>query len=829
MQRERLIIIPLLALLYLPVAGWLTEGRQPVLTMAREPHSAPVINEFVAANHQSLIDEDGDSPDWIEIYNPGSEAIHLAGWALTDDPHQPQKWSFPDISLAGRTYLIVFASGKDRKSSEPGSALHTNFKLDHNGEYLGLYHAAANRFSDIASASNRYPVQINQYVPFPKQWTDIAYGRYTHLSDRAADTHAYGYLTQPTPGEPNDETSIHRGFVDEVNFSAERGYYNAPFTLHLSSVTPGVTIRYTTDGSQPSDTQGVVYTAPITISTTTIVRAGAFKPDFLSAAPETHTYIFMDDVLTQSNTPSGFPKTWGGYQGVPVQADYEIDPEIVSDPRYKDVIRDALTAIPTLAIATEPHNFYELYANPMRRGRAWERPASVELFDPNDQQAGFQLNAGLRIQGKLGRLETMPKHSFRLFFRRQYGAAKLTYPLFPDSPVTEFETLILRGGVNKSYAGWVESDYAWATYTRDEWLRASQIAMSGSGAHGTFVHLYLNGFYWGLYNIVERPDADFMAAYFGGDAADWDSINHSETVSTSSERYHALHEMARAGQLDDPEKYAAIQSYLDIPHFIDYMILNWYSGNIDWGVNNWYAGVQNPGGQIRYYVWDGERTWFEGAEILMEEGDEYEGQPDWVTPLFNRLFENPDFRVMVADRVYKHLFNDGPLTPTNAQARWLNLAAGVEQAVIAESARWGDTREESPLTQEDWFEARDDVFNQMTDNATQFIRLAREQDYYPLLDPPIFKQPDNQPDGQLAAGITLTMTHPITQQGIIYYTTDGSDPRLAVSGQVAPTAKVYTHPLTLTSPTRIRARTFSDGEPATVWSALNEVVISPTD
>jgi hypothetical protein len=419
----------------------------------------------------------------------------------------------------------------------------------------------------------------------------------------------------------------------------------------------------------------------------------------------------------------------------------------------------------------------------------------------------------------------MPKHAFRLFFRSEYGAAKLKYPFFSNSPVEEFDTLTLRSGVNRSYAGWPESDQRPTTYTRDEWLRASQIAMSGSGSHGIFVHLYLNGLYWGLYNVVERPDESFMSSYFGGPKDDWQTVTYAETLTNSSDRFKTLHRLAGEGQLEDPEKYAAIETYLDIPQFIDYLILNWYAGNLDWAFNNWYAGVRRSSGQVRYFVWDGERTWYDGAEIYMEL-DEYNGQPNLVKPLFEALLENSDFRIELADRLYKHLFNDGALSDTNSQARWTSINSVIEQAIIGESARWGDTREDTPITQEDWFKARDDVLAQMEGNAAKLITLARQAGYYPAVDPPVF----NQHGGEVATGFELTLSLPALETGTIYYTTDGSDPRHQVTGMISPNANKYTSPLVLAATVHIKARVFSEdtltSSPGQVWSALTEAVFS---
>ena len=767
------------------------------------PHNDDlIINEFMAANRSGLLDEDGDYADWIEIHNPNAQAVNLAGWALTDDADQPQKWPFPDIVLEHNGYLVVFASGKDRKPTHPEAALHTNFKLNQEGEFLGLYNIVDDRFASIPAATDE--------EDFPEQLTDIAFGRYS-------DALAYGYLVGPTPGRPNEEEPLWTGLTAPITFSQKRGFYNAPFTLELTTTTLDTTIRYTTDGSPPTEKHGTLYTTPLSITTTTLVRAVAFRPHFRPSPIETHTYIFPQAVLTQPQAPSGFPKTWGGYEGVPVQADYAMDLEVVNDPHYRDAIEGALQSIPSVSIVTDQQSFQDIYLNPQRRGRPWERPASVELIDPTNQQPGFQIDAGVRIQGGLGRSEFIPKHAFRLFFRGEYGAGKLTYPLFPQSPVKEFDTLVLRSGVNRSYAGYPEreEEIKLTTYTRDEWLRASQLAMSGSGAHGMFVHLYLNGLYWGLYNLVERPDDAFMAAYFGGAEEDWQTINHAETTSNSSDRFKTLHDLADKGDLDNPEAYAALQEYLDVPHFIDYLIVNWYSGNLDWGFNNWYAGVGSASGPVRYFVWDGERTWIEGAEIYME-FDEYNDQPNRVKPLLNALLDNPDFRSELADRLFKHLFNDGALTESQARHRWQAINQVVEPAIIAESARWGDVRFDPPLTQADWFEARDDVLQQMEGNPARMIDIAREAGYYPKLDPPRF----DRPEGQIRPGTTLNLEIPDSQERIIFYTTDGSDPRLPITGAVSPVASIYRKPLVLTKTTHLKARAFGQGE----WSALNEAI-----
>jgi hypothetical protein len=398
--------------------------------------------------------------------------------------------------------------------------------------------------------------------------------------------------------------------------------------------------------------------------------------------------------------------------------------------------------------------------------------------------------------------------------------------LFEASPVNTFDTLILRGGVNRSYAGQFRSDKSGlelATYTEDEWLRLSQLEMSGAGSHGRFVHLYLNGLYWGLYNLVERPDAPFMASYFGGREEDWYVLSADGAVNGPPEAFELLkQELYQINELDYEDRYPAIKARVDVSHFADYIILNWYAGTKDWPHNNWYASLYQPHGQIRHFVWDGEVTWVDGAHIAL--GDE--NNP--VKQFFEAFIQYPDFKLEFADRLYKHLFNDGALTDANAQARWLWLNKLIDQAIVGESARWGDARYERPITRDDWLKARDRVLAQMEGNAAKLLALARQAGYYPDLDPPLF----SRHGGLVSPGFTVSLLAADIENSAgtgsaIYYTTDGSDPRLPGSGQVAPTAQLYTGPIVLTTTTLIKTRALagdpSSGQP---WSALNEATFT---
>ena len=192
-----------------------------------------VINEFLAANVSTngLRDEDGDLADWIELYNRGGVAVNLGGWSLTDDPEQPGLWVFPGVSLGAGEYLVVYASGKDRSPAN-GGHLHTSFKLSTAGQYLGLFNA-------------NFPREVaTQFVPgYPEQRADLAYGLYGG---------SFGYLTNASPGVANSGPAVFSGLAAEPAASVGSGLFDRGFGLTLSTVTPGASIRYTLDGSEPT-------------------------------------------------------------------------------------------------------------------------------------------------------------------------------------------------------------------------------------------------------------------------------------------------------------------------------------------------------------------------------------------------------------------------------------------------------------------------------------------------------------------------------------------------------------------------------------------------
>jgi hypothetical protein len=678
------------------------------------------------------------------------------------------------------------------------------------------------------------------------------------------------YFDIPTPGDPNSGGFI--GTVEDTKFSVDRGFVTesmlnatGQLLVEIATQTEGARIFYTLDGSQPTPEAGALYTEALTLVETTILRAAAFKDGFLPSNVDTQTYIFIDDVLTQTALQEGLPPHWNG-----APADYGIsqDPEdlarIAGDPslaesQYNEAIKESLLSLPTLSIVLDPDELFGpvsgLYSNPYPRGLDWERPASVELIMP-DGSDGFQIDAGLRMMGWTSRVPTVsPKHSLRIAFRGQYGAGRLDYPFFGDMGVDSFDTITLR---SNSRDAWI-SDYplgqddehplgagrAAATYLRDQWSKEVQRDMGRPTVTGNFVHLYLNGLYWGVYNPTERPDASFAADHFGGSPEEYDSVTFCNPTTRATDgnlaKWNELISRADAG-LANRASYQRIQGnnpdgtrnpefevLIDIDNFIDYMIAGQFDAADDWPCN--FYAIRRRGAESQGFQFI---TWDNDLAIPMIQNDR--GKPiadvnasridiDLSVPLNSSpwrmeaaLRQNEEYRIRYADAVQRHLFNGGALTPAANIARWTQIAAQIEPALIAESARWGDYRRDiDPVGQselytreEHWRPFFDDVVNNYFPARSEvFLDELRSKGLFPDLDAPSF----NQHGGEVDAGFLLEISAPYGQ---IWYTRDGSDPRLT-GGQINPLAVRFTGPVSLGETVQIQARVLEGDQ----WSAMN--------
>ncbi|HMS16009.1 MAG TPA: CotH kinase family protein, partial [Planctomycetota bacterium] len=594
------------------------------------------------------------------------------------------------------------------------------------------------------------------------------------------------------------------------------GLYEGDVLVNLSTPTPGAEIRYTTNGSVPNVFNSAVYTGTISVTHSTILRAIATSPGRAPSRLFTRSYLFIPSVTGQPTAPSGLPSTWGSHStngyaapGVPnpftAVANYGVNAGLVGASR----LRESLLALPTVSLVTAPEDMFPeatgIYSNPAEE---WTRPASFE-FLTRDGSPSIQVDSGVQIHGGGSRLPWLtPKHSFRLQFQGRYGPDRLHYPLFGEGATDEFDSVVLRASFNDSWVANLGSSQ-FAIYAKDAYLRRLQRELGHPSARSRFAHLFVNGLYWGLYQPTERPDGRFQAKYLGGKARDYDVIKHRapDIVQGDLAAWNTLYNLAGPSA----QAYAAVQSYLNLDNFIDYMMLNFYFGTSDWLPNNWYAArKREPQAGYRFYVWD--------AELAFKNDDRTAiNVPDSPGYIYDQLKGNPEFRLRFADRAYRACFTTGPLTPSRATAILLEELQEAAVGLVGESARWGDWQGTPVYTPESHF--TNNMFGSALYLGTRrdiFIGHLRGAGLYPSIDPPVF----NQHGGAISSGFQLAMT--ATSPGTILFTLDGSDPRLP-GGAISSSAWTYSAPVAFPGfVSRVRARLKNGNE----WSALVDATFS---
>ncbi|MGJ8695296.1 MAG: CotH kinase family protein [Verrucomicrobiaceae bacterium] len=568
--------------------------------------------------------------------------------------------------------------------------------------------------------------------------------------------------------------------VAETVFSSCRGYYDAPFNLVISCATPGAKIIYTEDGSFPSIQHGLSgsESEPMTllISGTTVVRAVAVREGLASSDVETHTYLFREDVVRQR---------WG--EGRSEVLDVELDQRLVNDPLVLGKIMKSFLRCPTVSVVTpygEMFGSEGIYSNPKESGEDWERPCSFEWI--SDFKKGKQVNCGVRIQGASSR-EVSPKHSFRLSFKSKFGAKKFVAKVFPGSPVAEFDSLVLR---NPTQDSWTVDQSLWradARYVNDMWAAETQREMGHLAPRHRWVHLFLNGLYWGIYDLCERPDEHFAAAHLGGGEDDYDVFNTGRLRHGTRENWSRAHALVRSKEMAGRAVYEEAEKLVDLECLVDYFLLNIYMGNIDWPQKNyWLVGGRGAEPRFRFVSWDAEIGFFKQWEhprnrdqLSALDFDPLSGHNAFLMAshgagyYFIRLKKNKEFRVNLADRIYHHMRKGGALSSSEAAMRYRALIREVEPLLFLESARWGDLYSEEvlgPHTKK-WIEHTGEdswLFEEFFPNRSERLKgHFRRAGLYPLVDAPLIEQ---QSDGK------ILVKNP-NDGGEIYYTSDGEDPR----------------------------------------------------
>lgn len=503
------------------------------------PNTGAGYSAFDAANRLPLggvyISEFGGSTgsvasDWVELHNSTGSAVSLAGYGLSNNPKNPAKWVFPDISIEPGEYLLLYATGSADKAQKKNLKL--NFNISSTGETLFFFDPNGKLIDKLSAGRMR---------------SGQSYGR-----DGSDDRF---YYAEPTPGAQNGKG--YEGITQLPAFSVTPGIYDDAVTVAITAG-EGETIRYTTDCTTPN-ASSEVYSGELSISKNSVIRAAAFRDGYLSGDVATATYLFRSDgvnhalpVVTLVTDPDNL---WNSKTGIYATGD-QFDPDAAS---YADTLKSA--------------TYYQAkFATEEQVDTIWEKPAAFSLFDDNGKQV-FTQNVGIRIAGSFGRGRA--QKGFNVIARKEYGKGSMEYPFFQNRPYTEYKAVVLRAGAQDQNRSKIRDELASGL------LEGTDINILYQAYRPTV--LYLNGEYWGVYFMKEKRNRFFVAQHENtennvdmaigkgfkqrsyGDNSDWVS----------------LYEYATTHDLSSAEAYAYVSERMDVDSFRDYMIAEIYNGNTD--------------------------------------------------------------------------------------------------------------------------------------------------------------------------------------------------------------------------------------------------------
>ena len=667
-----------------------------------------------------------------------------------------------------------------------------------------------------------------------------------------------------------------------IVFDHPSGFYDSPLTLGVTTVNENAKLLYTTDGSNPATSSSAIEANHATniridpeivdgrpATPAFLVRAVATIADTAITEHVSATYIFPDKVKQQSYPGGDWPQVNINGQHL----DFDMDINVVENPLYVALMDDSWTDIPSISIITDNDNLFSsstgIYVNAQNHGKGWERPCSIELINV-DGNAGFFENAGLRIRGGFSRNPNFPKHAFRLFFREEYGTDKLRYPLFEDEGVKEFDKIDLRCAQNYS---WSNGHGEHNTFVREVFARDTQGEMGHPYTRSRYYHLFLNGMYWGLYQTQERSEAWFAQSYLGGDREDYDVIKVNtdyyqyeiEATDGNMESWKTVWNMSQQG-FSSNSNYFLLQGknqaggplpgaevFVNIDNLIDYMLIVFYTGSFDAPIsqflnndrpNNFYAidSREDKSDGFRFFVHDtehsmmidpvtvGQGIYENRVNVGTVTGDrrmdirEFKYfNPQW---LHFKLSANAEYRMQFADRAAIHLIDDGVFTVKKANKRFNKRAAQIELAIIAESARWGDTRRSPAYTKDNaWIPELNAVRNNFFPRRPQIvIEQLKDAGLFTSLGRPHIIVADTilySTTANFSGRFSLTLANP-NNSGEIVYTLNGQDPRL-MGGMLSREALSVEngYALDFSNSTVLKSRILNGNE----WSALRTLTL----
>ena len=703
------------------------------------------ISEFLADDRHTLQDAEGDYPGWIELYNGGSDLVNLAGWYLSDTRTNLTKWRFPGVCILPDSYLVVFSSGKDRTNDL--ARLHTNFRLRKLDGYLALAGPATNIVSEFGPS-------------YPKQSPGVSYGRLR------GEPEACGYFVQPSPGKPNQSSGP--GFAPQVAFSRAGGSFMSPFTLELSCVASNAVIRYTLDGKLPSR-DSPAYREALQLTNSSLVRARAYLEDLQPGPPQTQAYTLLgtNALGFKSTLPILVMDTLGAHQEVSWRS------ALVQLSFYEPVNgKTSLSNPPALVTRGGFHVRGSTSANMPQKGFALE---FLDEFNHEQHLAAVGLPAN---------------SDWVLYAPNEYDPVLIHNPFVHQlsrdmghySPRTRFVEVFLT-----RHAGPITSRDYYGLFVLEEKIKVGRhrVAIDRLGPDDVKPPEVTGG-YLVKFDRLGPGESGFWAG-----EASMVYVEPKEPVITLPQRasqreyiqsyFEEFNRVLYGPSWKDPVN--GYRAYIDVDSWIDFHVLEVLSGNVDALKFSTYF-YKPRGGKITYGPhWD-----FDRALGSIDQRDAYPRR--WNTgrffdaPWWTRLFSDPDFWQLWVDRW--QALRQTQFSETNLFGLIDRLAEQVREAQPRQVRRWG-------------LEPRGGTYQSEIDWMKKWLSQRMDFIDQQLVQPPRF----SQAGGQVAAGFQLTLTG--SANATIYYTLDGSDPRL-FQGRVSTKALTYTGPIVLQADARVVAR-----------------------
>ncbi len=579
-----------------------------------------IINELSSKNDEFLESVDVEYHDWIELYNSSDTELSLSGLFLTDDIDELDMWEFTLESVPAKSFVVVFCSDKDEVI---GGEAHTNFKLTSKGETIYL--------TDGASVldSMKFGV-INE---------DYSYGRLDEISE--IKTH----LAIPTPYKTNRNSGT-------ILPSKESGFYKSEFELELL-VAEGQKIYYTTNGDDPT-AESELYQNKVDM-----------KDEY-----EEYEYLNLPTAAPDSvNCRMNFHVPESEIPRCRVISYCVIDDEGNKSKVYRQsFFFHSKHSLPVASIITDNRNLFSQDSGIFVPGvnyeedtpcwtgnyfqKGWEKPATITFFE--DENRTLEEDIGLQIHGETTR--TSPQKSLRISARKEYGVNKLENVFFENTPIEEFNSLVLR------------TPMACMSHT----LMKDALTLSciqNLDHEKTYVKptvVYINGNYWGISELRNRLDEDYLSDKY---VIEEDSINIVSVDNRDKKRHGSYDEFREIynfvvdNDISIDENYNIVENYLDIDNFIDYYLAEMYFANYDWPGSNYL--IWNGQGEHNKYknlFFDIDAGWENPDFDMFEHTNELEKQK-WPNPrsknIFQQsLFSNSSFRNKFINRAIELLESD---------------------------------------------------------------------------------------------------------------------------------------------------------------------------